>query len=86
MLMRDPMHQIDLGAIVHLIRAILCKLEECVEIVLDKVGLAANKLRQRFERMLAKRNDPGNQSISLNMWHVQPVIFNTIFENSDVFR
>jgi hypothetical protein len=44
MLMRDPMHQIDLGAIVHLIRAILRKFKECVVIALDKVGLAAKKL------------------------------------------
>ena len=41
MLMRDPMHQIDLGAIVHLIRAILRNFQECAEIALDKVGLAA---------------------------------------------
>jgi hypothetical protein len=45
MLMRDPMHQIDLGAIVHLIRAILRKFQECVEIALDKVGLAAKKIK-----------------------------------------
>ncbi len=61
MLMRDPMHQIDLGAIVHLIRAILRKFKECVEIALDKVGLAAKQLRQRFELMITKRNGPDNQ-------------------------
>jgi hypothetical protein len=61
MLMRDPMHQIDLGAIVYLIRAILRKFEECVEIALDKAGLAAKKLRQRFELMLTKRNGLDNQ-------------------------
>jgi hypothetical protein len=61
MLIRDPMHQIDLGAIVHLIRAILRKFQECVEIALDKVGLAAKQLRQRFELVLAKRNGPDNQ-------------------------
>ncbi len=44
-LMRDPMHQIDLGAIVHLIRAILRKFQECVEIALDKVGLASKKIK-----------------------------------------
>ncbi len=43
MLMRDQMHQIDLGAIVHLIRAFLSKFQECVERALDKVGLAAKK-------------------------------------------
>jgi hypothetical protein len=75
MLMRDPGHQIDLGAIVDLIRAILRKFQECVEIALDKVGLAAKKLRQRFELMLAKRNGSTIKGISLNMCH-----FNTIFE------
>jgi hypothetical protein len=39
--MRDPMPQIDLGAIVHLIRAILRKFKDCVEIAFEKVGLAA---------------------------------------------
>ena len=34
MLMRDPMHQVDLGAIVHLIKAILRKYAECVETAL----------------------------------------------------
>jgi hypothetical protein len=43
MLMRDPMHRIDLGAIVHLIKVILRKFKGCVEIALDKVGLAAKK-------------------------------------------
>jgi hypothetical protein len=47
-LMRDPMHQIGLGAIVHLIRAILRKFKAFVEIALGKVGLAAKKIRQRF--------------------------------------
>jgi hypothetical protein len=63
MLMRDPMHQIDLGAIVHLIRAILRKFQECVEIAMDKVGLAAKHIRQCFELMLAtsKRKGPDNQ-------------------------
>jgi hypothetical protein len=39
MLMSDPMHQVDLGAIVHLIRAILRKFQECVETALAKPGL-----------------------------------------------
>ncbi len=43
MFMRDHMHQIDLGAIVHLIRAILRKFKDCVEIALDKASLAAKK-------------------------------------------
>lgn len=61
MLMRDPMHQVDLGAIIHLIRAILRKFKECVETVLDMPGLAAKKLRHRFQLMLAKRSSHGGQ-------------------------
>ena len=61
MLMRDPMHQVDLGAIVHLIRAILRKFLECVETALAKPGLAARKLRKRLELMLAKRRTYSNQ-------------------------
>jgi hypothetical protein len=61
MLMRDPMHQIDLGAIVHLIRAILRKFHECVEIALDQSGLAAKRLGQRFRLMLAQRNGSDGQ-------------------------
>ena len=61
MLMRDPMHQIDLGAIMHLIRAILRKFAECVETALDKSGLAAKRLGQRFRLMLAKRSGRDGQ-------------------------
>jgi hypothetical protein len=61
MLMRDPMHQVDLGAIVHLIRAILRKFKECVETVLGMPGLAARKLGHRLELMLAKRSSRGGQ-------------------------
>ena len=34
MMTRDPMHQVDMGIIIHLIRAILRKFRECVEDVL----------------------------------------------------
>jgi hypothetical protein len=61
MLMRDPMHQIDLGAIIHLIKAILRKFTECVETALDQCGLAAKRLGQRFQLMLAKRNGRDGQ-------------------------
>jgi hypothetical protein len=61
MLMRDPMHQIDLGAIIHLIKAILRKFNECVETALDQLGLAAKRLGQRFQLMLAKRNGRDGQ-------------------------
>ncbi len=43
MLMRDPMHQIDLGAIVHLIRAILRKFNKWFETSLDVCGLDAKR-------------------------------------------
>ena len=59
MLMCDPMHQVDLEASVHLIRAILCRFRECVETALVTPGLAASKLQERLEAnlelMLAKR-------------------------------
>ncbi len=48
-------HQIDSGAIIHLIKAILRKYNECVETALDQYGLAAKRLGQRFQLMLAKR-------------------------------
>ena len=66
MLMRDPMHQIDLGAIVHLIRAILRKFNECVETTLDVCGLAAKRLGQRFRLMLAKRRGRDGQRYVLS--------------------
>jgi hypothetical protein len=61
MLMRDPMHQIDLGAIIHLIKAILRKFNECVETALDQYGLAAKRLGQRFRLMLDKRSGRDGQ-------------------------
>jgi len=61
MLMRDPMHQIDLGAIIHLIKAILRKFNECVEAALEQYGLAAKRLGQRFQLMLAKRKGRDGQ-------------------------
>ena len=54
MIPRDPMHQIDLGVILHLIRAILRKYEECVENVLGIPGRAAAKLGERFRNMLKR--------------------------------
>ena len=61
MIMHDPMHQIDLGAIMHLIRAILRKFAECVEAALDKVGLTAKRLGERFRLLLAKRSGRDGQ-------------------------
>ena len=65
MLMRDPMHQIDLGAIIHLIKAILRKFNECVEAALEKYGLAAKRLGQRFRLMLAHHNGRDGQRYAL---------------------
>ena len=61
MLMRDPMHQVDLGAIVHLIKAILRKYLECVETALGIAGRAASRLKERFELMFMKREGPDGQ-------------------------
>ncbi len=61
MLMRDPMHQIDLGAIIHRIKAVLRKFNECLDTALDQYGLAAKRLGQRFRLMLAKRNSRQGQ-------------------------
>jgi hypothetical protein len=61
MLMRDRMHTIDLGVIVTLVKAIMRKFYECVEIFLDNEGLAASKLEIRFKNVLAKRTGPDNQ-------------------------
>jgi hypothetical protein len=54
MIMRYPMHQVGLGAIVHLIRAILRKFQECAGTILQAPGLAASKLQKRFNLLRAK--------------------------------
>ena len=56
MLMRDPMHQVDLGAIVHLIRAILRKFKECVETAWICLDSPLGNLGIDFG--LCWRNDP----------------------------
>ena len=61
MLMRDRMHTIDLGVIVTLVKAIMRKFYESVEIFLDNEGLAASKLEIRFKNVLVKRTGPDNQ-------------------------
>ena len=61
MLMRDPMHQVDLGAIVHLIRAILRKYLECVETALNIPGRAAARLKERFDLLFSKSVGPDGQ-------------------------
>ena len=62
MLMQDRMHTIDLGVIITLIKAIMRKFFECVEIFLDKEGLAASKLETRFKNVLATSTGPDNQT------------------------
>jgi hypothetical protein len=52
MLMRDPMHQIDLGVIAHLIRACLRKYKECLKDILKIPGRAAAKLAHRLKNIL----------------------------------
>ena len=57
LLMKDPMHQIDLGVIVRLIMAILRNYWECVLQFLKEgnEGLAAKKLQARLNMVLARR-------------------------------
>jgi len=54
MYMRDPMHQIDNGIIISFLKAILRKYSECVELVLNNVGMAAKKLTSRLRLLLRK--------------------------------
>jgi hypothetical protein len=60
MLMRDLMHQVDLGVSDHLIKAILRKYMECVEIDLNIPGRAA-RLKERFALMFLARKGPDGQ-------------------------
>jgi len=57
----DPMHQIDVGVILHLLKAILMKINEVVEDILKKPGLAAAKLSARIRLMLKKTDGPNGQ-------------------------
>ena len=61
MIMKDRMHAIDLGVIVTLIKAMMRKYYECVEIFLNKEGLAASKLEKRFKNILATRTGQDSQ-------------------------
>jgi hypothetical protein len=61
MLMSDPMHQVDLGVIVHLIKAILRKYAECVENALNIPGRAAARLKERFQLLFSKRKGRDGQ-------------------------
>ena len=57
LLLKDCMHQIDLGVIIRLIMAILKKYWECVLQFLKEgsEGLAANKLAARLRKALERR-------------------------------
>ena len=55
--MRDPMHQVDKGVIVQLLKSILRLYSEQVESVLGKAGLAAKKLTARLTAALGSRTD-----------------------------
>jgi hypothetical protein len=58
MCMRDPMHQIDHGVIVFLLRAILWRYMETVEKQLGlAAGTAVTKLTARINMVLGKRKD-----------------------------
>ena len=64
MLMRDTMHQIDLGVIISFFKAILRKYYECVEKQLNIPGKAAKKLTARLQRMLKKYTTSTGHSMS----------------------
>ena len=57
MCMRDPMHQMDKGVIVQLLKAILHLYYEQVEVVIGQAGLAAKKLTARLTAALGSRAD-----------------------------
>ena len=57
MCMRDPMHQMDKGVIVQLLKAILQLYYEKVELVIGKTGLASKKLTARLSAALGSRTD-----------------------------
>ena len=63
LLMRDSMHQIDLGVIIRLIMAILKRYWECVLQFLEEgaEGLAAKKLGERLRKALDRRSGSDNQ-------------------------
>ena len=63
LLMRDSMHQIDLGVIIRLIMAILRKYWECVLQFFEegKEGLAAKKLSERLQKVLGRRTGQDGQ-------------------------
>ncbi len=80
MLMRDPMHEIDLGAIVQLIRAPdSAQVSRVCRDKVDKVGLAAKKNQDTALNLCwlnaTALTIKGNSS---NMCHAQPVICNTV--------
>jgi len=63
--MRDPMHQVDKGVIVQLLKSILRLYSEQVESVLGKAGLAAKKLTARLTAALGSRTDKAGRKYVL---------------------
>ena len=57
MCMRDPMHQIDKGVIVTLLKAILRLYFEQIDSVMNCAGSAAKKLTERLIKALGARTD-----------------------------
>ncbi len=64
LLMKNPMHQIDLGIIIRLIMAILKKYWECVLQYFPEgtENMAAKKLQARLNTLLQRRTGPDGQS------------------------
>ena len=67
MLICDPMHQIVLGAIAHLIMANLRKYLECEETALNIPGRAAARLKEQFDLSFLKRVGPTRESKKLEI-------------------
>lgn len=66
MLMRDPMHQIDHGVIIQLLKGILRKYSEEVEVLLGIPNAAVHKLTARLKKVLEQYKGPDNQRSDLS--------------------
>ena len=79
MLMRDTVHQIDLGVIISFFKAILRKYLECVETHLKIPGRAARKLTHRLQMMLKKYTTSTGHTMSGKHTCLVPVTYAVSF-------
>ncbi len=63
MYMSDTMHQIDSCAIISVLKAILLKFSDCVELPLGIAGEAAEKLTSRLQRLLGKQTSASGHNM-----------------------